>query len=281
MRTEARRVAVGLPLAGVVVLFRPGTRANKLVHRELGEIVRRLRYLGGRLQGARYRLSGQHPDSHVIDNVVADRIRSTLGGVEKRLDLPHIHVMVEDHVALLHGAVGSAEDVDELERAIMAISGVAGVESYLHVGLSSGDTRPSAGRSVHPPSAALRHLLDAAVGAGVDPDAAQRVVRGILATFADRLPVGERDHVAAHLPVDVRPMFSPPRRARRPSPPRTVHELVAGIAAATGELPRDKAQQVTTAVIEVLRGLVPEETGDVGAVLPPELRALWQGHATG
>jgi len=281
MRTEARRVAVGLPLAGVVVLFRPGTRANKLVHRELGEIVRRLRYLDGRLQGARYRLSGQHPDSHVIDNVVADRIRSTLGGVEKRLDLPHIHVMVEDHVALLHGAVGSAEDVDELERAIMAISGVAGVESYLHVGLSSGDTRPSAGRSVHPPSAALRHLLDAAVGAGVDPDAAQRVVRGILATFADRLPVGERDHVAAHLPVDVRPMFSPPRRARRPSPPRTVHELVAGIAAATGELPRDKAQQVTTAVIEVLRGLVPEETGDVGAVLPPELRALWQGHATG
>lgn len=281
MRTAARRVAGGLALAGVVALFRPGTRANKLVRRELGETVRRVRYLGGRLQGASYRLRGQHPDPHVIDNVLADRIRSSLGPVEKRLDLPHIHVMVEDHVALLHGEVSSSEDVDELERAVMAVSGVTGVESYLHVGLTSGDTRPSAGRSVHPPSAALRRLLDTAIGAGVDPGSAQRVVRGILATFADRLPVGERDHVATHLPVDVRPMFSPPRRARRTAPPRTVHELVAGLAATTGELPRDKAQRVTTAVIEVLRELVPEEAGDVGAVLPPELRALWQGHAIG
>jgi uncharacterized protein (DUF2267 family) len=59
-----------------------------------------------------------------------------------------------------------------------------------------------------------------------------------------------------------------------------VHQLVARIAAVTGELPDDTAEQVTAAVVETLRGLVPEEAGDVGAVLPRELRALWQGGAT-
>jgi uncharacterized protein (DUF2267 family) len=59
-----------------------------------------------------------------------------------------------------------------------------------------------------------------------------------------------------------------------------VHELVARIATATSELPHDKAQQVTAAVIETLRALVPEEAPDVTAVLPEELRALWQGQRT-
>jgi hypothetical protein len=134
--------------------------------------------------------------------------------------------MVEDHVALLHGEVSSDEEALELERAVGAIPGVTDVESYLHVGLISSDSRPSQGRAVHPPSPALRLLRDAAVAAGVDQRAAQAVVRGILATFAERLPASERDHVGAHLPTDVRALFSLPRRVQVEAPPRTVNELV-------------------------------------------------------
>ena len=91
--------------------------------------------------------------------VLADRIRSTLGPLEARMDLPHIHVMAEDHIALLHGDVATAEQADQIEAAVAAVSGVEGVESYLHVGLLPSDTRPSDGARQQPPSAALRQLL--------------------------------------------------------------------------------------------------------------------------
>ena len=81
--------------------------------------------------------------------------------------------------------------------------------------------------------------------------------------------------------ADVRELFTPPRRARRSARPRTVHELVAQITAATSELPHDRAQQVTSAVLQTLRSLVPEEQIDVAAVLPPELRDLWQQGGVG
>ena len=280
MRRTVMRAVGGLTVIGGLV-FRPGTRANRLVRHQLDRAGRQLRYLGGRLQGVSYRLRGRHPDPDVSDNVLGDRIRSSLGGLEKRLDLPRIHVMVEDHVALLHGEVTSEAEAEELERAIAAVSGVVGVESYLHVGLTRSDTRPSAGRAVHPPSDALQSLLDAAVGAGIDPDRARPVVRGILATFADRLPAGERAQVRAHLPADVKSMFSPPRRTHRVGRMRTVHQLVARVAATTRELPQDQAEQVTAAVLQALRVNVPDEAGDVGAVLPRELRLLWRGEVGG
>jgi uncharacterized protein (DUF2267 family) len=56
-----------------------------------------------------------------------------------------------------------------------------------------------------------------------------------------------------------------------------VHELVARIAATTAELPHEQAEAIVTAVVQTLRSLVPEEAGDVAAILPAELRALWQG----
>lgn len=278
--TAARRAVRGLALVGGVVLLRPGTRANKLARRALEGAGRQLRYAGGRVQGISYRLRGRHPNPDVIDNVLADRIKSSLGSLEKRLDVPHVHVMVEHHVALLHGEVGSEADALELERAVRAVSGVVGVESYLHVGLGAGNTRPSTGRAAQPPSDALQRLLHAALQAGVDADVAHPVVRAILATFADRLPAGERDQVAAHLPADVRPLFAPSRRTPHAAPARTVHELVARISAAATQLPPDRAERVTTAVIETFRTLVPDEAPDVAAVLPAELRVLWQGHHT-
>ena len=273
MRTRTRGF-VTAAAAGVAVVLRPGTRGNRLVRHELARAGKRLRYLEGRIQGANYRLSGRQPDPAVTDNVLADRIRSSLGKLEHRLDLPHLHVQVEDHVALLHGEVDRDEDAHEIERAVAAGPGVAGVESYLHAGLTRGDTRPSAGRAARPPSAARTKLLAAVEEAGVDAAVAPAVVRGVLAAFADRLPAGERAHVAAHLPADVVPLFTPPRRISGARPLRTVHELVAGT---TPQRPPERGMQVTAAVIRALRDLVPEEAGDVAAVLPPELRALWEG----
>ncbi|MGZ4700772.1 MAG: DUF2267 domain-containing protein [Ilumatobacteraceae bacterium] len=101
------------------------------------------------------------------------------------------------------------------------------------------------------------------------------IVGAILATFAERIPQDEREHVATHLPADVRSMFTPPRRLRRLAPVRTVPDLVARIAADTEVLPNDKAVEVTRAVISELRALVPDEVADVAATLPRELRDLW------
>lgn len=277
MRIPAKRIAGGMVMAGGAVVLRPGSRATKAVCHQISRASRQLRYASGQLQGVRYRLQGRRPAPDVIDNVLADRIRSQLGSLEKRLDLPRVHVMVEDHVALLHGEVATQADAERIERAVDAVSGVGGVESYLHIGLGPGDSRPSVGRQAHPPSAALRRLNDAAVEAGTAPDAAAVVVRAVLASFADRLPSVERQQVAAHLPADVRGLFSPPRRARRASRVRTVHELVSQVTAGTEQLSSVRAERVTTAVIRVLRDLVPDEAGDVSAVLPAELRVLWQG----
>lgn len=277
MRPTVKRAAGGAALAGGLLMLRPGTHANKVLRHRLDVAGRRLRHLGGRLHGVSYRLRGGHPDPGVVDEVLADRIRSSLGTLEKRLDIPHVHVMVEDHVALLHGSVSTPSEADEIEQAVAGVSGVRGVESYLHVGLGAGDTRPSEGRAVEQASEAMERLLAAARSAGLEPSLARPAVRAILATFADRLPPGERDQVATHLPADVRALFTPPRRLRRKAPPRTVEELVARIArTAPGTLPADRSLQVTESVLRELRSLVPEERADVAAVLPAELKAFWE-----
>ena len=145
MRTTVRRLAGGLAVGGGVVLLKPGTPINRLVCRAVDDSARRLRYVSGLMQGLSYRLAGRHPDPNVTDDILADRIRSQLGGLEKHLDLPHVHVMVEKHVALLHGEVATEADVEAIEKAVASVSGVKGVKSHLHVGLIGGDTRPSQG----------------------------------------------------------------------------------------------------------------------------------------
>jgi len=109
------------------------------------------------------------PDPDVDHNVLADRIRSTLGPLEARSALPHIHVLVEDDVALLHGDVATDAEADQIEAAVAAVSGVEGVESYLHIGLLPSDTRPSEGRRIRPPSAAMQRLLAVTEAAGFLP----------------------------------------------------------------------------------------------------------------
>ncbi|HTN80253.1 MAG TPA: DUF2267 domain-containing protein [Acidimicrobiales bacterium] len=280
MRAPMRMTVGGLAVVGGVILLRPGTRANRAARHQIEALGRQARYSLGQLQGVSYRLRGGHPDAEVSGNTLADRVRSTLGPLEKRLDLPHIHVMVEDHVALLHGEVATRAEAHEIEVTVSAIPGVRGVESYLHVGLTSGDTRPSAGRASEQPSEACRRLVSTATARGVDPNVAPSVVRAVLATFAERLPEGERDHVAHHLPADVRSQLTPPRRIYQPAPARTTADLVARITATTTALPAGKEIEVTAAIVHELRALVPDEAAGVAAVLPAELRRMWeQGQA--
>lgn len=140
-----RSVGVLAGAIGGAVLLRPGTHANRVLRLGIDRFRRRLEDLDGRLRGLSYRVSGRRPAADVPDQVLADRIRSVLGPVEKRLDIPHIHVMVERHIALLHGDVASAAQAAELQRVVAGVSGVHAVESHLHIGLITGDTRPSAG----------------------------------------------------------------------------------------------------------------------------------------
>jgi hypothetical protein len=142
-RRYGRSLGVVVILGGAVIAMLPQRR--RMLRHIRYELGRRSRYAEGRMEGLRYRVTGGQPDLLVDDDVLADRVRSMLGPVEKRLDLPRVHVMVDHHVVVLHGDVGSRADAVTIERATAAVPGVMGVRSCLHVGLLPGDSRPSAG----------------------------------------------------------------------------------------------------------------------------------------
>ncbi|HLI15319.1 MAG TPA: DUF2267 domain-containing protein [Acidimicrobiales bacterium] len=266
-------MALGALSAACVAWF--GRRRLVQRARPFAERCRRVaRRSTGRLRGLGYRLRRARPDPDVPDLVLADRIRSTIGPLERRLDVPRVHVMVENHTALLHGEVASVDDARAIEEAVSRVSGVAGVESYLHVGLTRGDTRPSGGRHEQA-SPARRRLVEAARAAGVPDDHAVAAVRAVLATFAERVPTDELDHVLAHLPEDVRSMLERPRRSGMPRRHDPRAALLGAVAAVT---PRGEevAPAVVAAVLGELRRLVPEEAADLAAVLPGELRRWWE-----
>jgi len=277
MRTTRRLVQFGALVAGAigtVAVTAPGTAVGRAARRLSERFARDVRYATASAPGILYKLSGRRPDPNVPDDVLADRIRSTLGPLEKRLNLPRVNVMVEDHFALLHGDVPSHTAAHAIEHATMRVSGVSGVESHLHVGLVRGDTRPSEGRAaLQPPSHALQALLDAASGAGAGD--ARSAVHAVLCGFSDRVPVDERDQVFAHLPADVRALAGPPRRhGERPPRLKSIPQLVAAVTA-EGGIEAERAEAITRAVVSALRTVVPDEAGDVAAVLSTELRELW------
>jgi hypothetical protein len=262
----------GLTGLAVAVSSRRGRRVARRISYWCGQ---QARYLTGEARGACYRLAGRHPADDVDPHVLADRVRSALGPLEKRLDLPRVHVMAEGHVILLHGVVGSERDADELEQTVRRMPGVAGVESYLHVGLLAGDTRPSGGHLIELPSEALTRLRSAAREAGADETTDTPVVRAVLATLAGRLPAGERDQFLSHLPHDVRALAQPPRRHGRST--RRVRHVAEFVAASGADsIVPVHATHVVESILGVVRELVPEEAADVAAVLPSELKEFWR-----
>lgn len=146
------RVVLGLTVvAACAALVRRG-RARRTVARAGERLGHVARFRLGQSRGVAYRLRGGKPSPEVTDNMLADRVRSSIGPVLHRLDLPHIHVMAEGHTVLLHGDVASDEDALEIDRAVRAVSGVVDVESHLHVGLLPSDSRPSEGALHRPPA---------------------------------------------------------------------------------------------------------------------------------
>ncbi|HVM40246.1 MAG TPA: DUF2267 domain-containing protein [Acidimicrobiia bacterium] len=266
---RTRTALVAAVLAALVLSRRRARRALRRVARAAG---RRARYLQGQARGVLYRLSGRHPADDVGDDVLTARVRSSLGPVEKRLDIPHVHVNVFDRIAQLHGVVPDVETHERIMDAVMAVAGVEGVHSFLHVGMRPGDSRPSEGRAVAEPSAARRALVDAARSAGAAQPA--HAARAVLATFMARIPESERRHMETHLPEDARALLAPPLSAGAQI--HDLRELVETVQGTGGLTGSTNPTAVVEAVVGALRDLVPEEARDVAAVLPENLRRFWE-----
>ena len=120
----------------------------------------------------------------------------------------------------------------------------------------------------------MQLLLSAAQDAGAGPEP-RDAVHAVLCGFTDRIPEGERVHVLAHLPSDARALAGPAHRHGEHAPRiKSLTQLVASAVEEGGLDPRH-AERITRSVVAALRSLVPEEADDVAAVLPAELRDLW------
>jgi len=239
-------------------------------------LVRQGRHLHGVWEGTRHRLlRDDGPDPLVGDDVLADRVRSTLGMVAKRLDVPRAHVMVTDHVVSLHGEVGTVGDALALAGAAGTVPGVLGVDCKLHVGLLAGQRRPSQDRRrQRPPSPALRYLLAVAARAGLGADLATKAVHAVLDSFVGCLPAGERRRLLACLPADVGRLADSARHGSLWT--GDPGELIGRVAAVSGLDDVVRAERVTVAVLGALREILPAtRAAHIGRALPPGLRPLW------
>ena len=82
-------------------------------------------------KGLTYRAMRRHPSTTVDDSVLADRIRSTIGPLEKRLHNSRINVTVENSIAILHGDIESPEAATQIEEAVRGVAGVRDIRSHL------------------------------------------------------------------------------------------------------------------------------------------------------
>ena len=98
----------------------------------LAKIARRsLRRTAHRAKGMAYRAMRRHPSTTVEDSVLADRIRSTIGPLEKQLHNSRINVTVENGIAILHGDIDSREAATRIEEAVRGVAGVRDTRSHL------------------------------------------------------------------------------------------------------------------------------------------------------
>lgn len=275
MKASTKRVVAGATVIGFMAICPP---CRKMGRRWAKTMRRRLRYGQGRLEGVIYRATGRHPNEYVSDDVLADRIRSSLGRLRKQLDLPRVNVMVERGVVLLHGVVRDVGDAEAIEQAVESMPGVRAVESYLHTGMSPGDVPPSQGARHPAPSDAYVRLTEAARAGGAQGTDDVVAVRAVLGSLAEELPAGERQHLLSHLPADVACLAQPPRRrgSRRPRTARGFALLIDELIAEQSDTANAFATPpIIREVFQALRELVPEEVADINAVLPSELKTLW------
>ena len=82
-------------------------------------------------KGLAYRVIRRHPSTTVDDSVLADRIRSTIGPLEKQLHISRINLTVESGVAILHGDIDSPDAAAQIEEAVRGVAGVRDIRSHL------------------------------------------------------------------------------------------------------------------------------------------------------
>lgn len=270
-RTAVMAGAGAVLALGIAGLER--TAAGRRLSRRLARnVTRAARYESGRLEGLRYRMAGRAPDPGVTDALLADRVRSVLGPLERRLDVPRVHVLACGHGVMLHGDVGTEGEAARIVDAVRAVPGVGTIDSHLHVGYFAGDSRPSEGAGRAHESAAMHRLVTAAHGAGAAPGTERAAARAVLATFLTAMPAGQRRHVMGHLPADVQALVEEGPRVPH-APLRHVDDFAA---AALPTLRPDVRRVIVESVLGALRELVPEEVEDVSAVLAEDLGSLWK-----
>lgn len=272
MRSRARWIggaAAVVTASAVAVASR-----DRCARRWAGRLTRRLRS-GSRRTEWRLEhwleraLLGEDPEPP--DDVVAERVRADLGPVTKALDLPHVHVHVERHVAILHGDVGTADEARAVEDATRQVPGVAGIESHLHVGFVPGDTRPSAGRQ---PSPQLHRLVEAARRHGGGEATALVAVGAVLGTFASTLPDRALERLRSHVPPDIAALLAVPRRSGDVRIVVSADQLV-DVLSDTGLVSEQHAEHVLTHVLAELRAILPEDADALTRALPAAIRPLW------
>ena len=121
----AAAAAVGAKLG--IDKLRRSSRAESTV----ADLRRRGHHLTGKAKGMAYHTLRRHPDANVDDATLADRVRSSIGPLEKRLHVPRVHVTVEDGTVILHGEVPNSEAETQIVKAVDGIAGVRDVRSHL------------------------------------------------------------------------------------------------------------------------------------------------------
>lgn len=95
---------------------------------------RKTRYIAGRIQGARHRMTGEMDAAQMEfppdDMTLVDRIKSKALGTwdQSRIVINSVSGIVE-----LRGEVDTPEDMERLEKAVRRVPGVIGVENMLHI----------------------------------------------------------------------------------------------------------------------------------------------------
>lgn len=125
-RRTLLRVVAALAATGAAASVARDAHLRHLLRHGLRRAERELHHLEGALRGVRYHALGGEPDPMALDSVLADRVRSELGRLERRLDVPHVHVSVRRHAATLHGEVGGEADAAEIEKRVLQVSGIWG-----------------------------------------------------------------------------------------------------------------------------------------------------------
>lgn len=235
----------------------------------------RLKDLSHRFEGMAYRVADRQPDPHVSDGVITQRVRSQLGPVERRLDVPRLHVTVHDHIAELRGVVGTERQAETLIEAVRDVAGVHGVLSFLHIGYGPGDTKPSEGRKHRAPSQAWRDLVGCVRELDEDDTTAEAVATSVLVHLLLALPEGEGDHLRSHLPLDVRDRIAGFVHVGQPLRARGAEDFIEAVGE-SAHVPLGTAEMATRQVFATLQLLVPEETADITATLPAGLKDLWR-----